>query len=104
TAPAATQEAPGIPDNVKVSPAARQELQQMGDAYRKLGSLQLAGTLGGHFDVAGRVENHRVAFKALYAGPGKFNSVSECSLRIGSTGHSVFAYALDRAQYIQKDW
>jgi peroxiredoxin len=100
----ATQEAMGLPDNVKISPEARPQLEQMRDAYHKLQSLELAGTLAGHFDVAGVQKDRSSSFTAVYAGPGKFNCQRESSLRIGSNGHMAFAFAPDRAQYLQKEW
>jgi len=103
TAPATAPVEASIPDNVKVTPEARKELEQMRDAYRKLTSLDLAGSISGHFDVAGKKDDPTKQFSAAFQAPNKFTHQRKDEVLIGATGDKAYAYLPAHAIYVQKD-
>jgi thiol-disulfide isomerase/thioredoxin/outer membrane lipoprotein-sorting protein len=76
----------------EVSAAAAPLLDQLGAAYKKLTSLELAGTLGGEFDVDGQKDNQKVEVTSSFAAPNKFRHALKDELIVGSTGEQLFIY------------
>jgi cytochrome c biogenesis protein CcmG/thiol:disulfide interchange protein DsbE len=83
-----------------VTPAARALLDQVRDAYAAVQSLDVAGTLTFDADVAGKQENHKVAFTGSFAAPNKFRHQMEDDLLIVADGDKAFAYKIDEKKYL----
>jgi peroxiredoxin/outer membrane lipoprotein-sorting protein len=87
-----------IRPNVKISPEAQELVDQVGDAYKKLDSLHLTGTITSDVEAAGMKRNNRATFDATFQAPAMFRHVSRegDSNRdgdtIGSTGDKIYVF------------
>ncbi len=87
----------------ETSPEAQAILDKVRDAYAKLVSLQLAGTLQVDFDVNGDVVNKSADFTATFIAPNKFRHELKNMALIGSTGEKIFAHELSSNKYMMAD-
>ncbi len=75
-------------------------LKQIDDAYGKLESLALTGTLRGRFDDGVAVQTFEQRFSGVYLTPNRFLHDAPGDVRIGSDGKSVYAIRPDKKVYI----
>jgi peroxiredoxin len=88
-----------VVDEVKISPEAKAELEQVTAAYKKLTSLDLAGTLTREIDTGSESVKHQAILTASFLAPNMFRHeikdtgpVTQPDMIIGSTGEKVFAF------------
>lgn len=91
------------PQQAKVSPEARQVVDQVDAAYSKIKSLELAGVFSADLDAAGEQRKESKKFNASYAAPNKFRHLMEDDILVGSTGAKAYAYLQDRNLYTQSE-
>ena len=99
-APAA---APATQPSAKISPEAQQLLDQINDAYTKLKSLELTGSISGSFDAAGEKYAPANKFTASFAAPNKFRHELSGNILVGSNGEKAYAYLKPRNIYVMAD-
>jgi cytochrome c biogenesis protein CcmG/thiol:disulfide interchange protein DsbE len=103
-APPATQPAAPEKPPAKVSPEARQVLDEAAAAYAKLKSLELAGTVSVELKVEGETpETHSVQFTSTFAAPNKFRHESKDDVLMGSTGAKIYTFQSDKNAYTLAD-
>jgi peroxiredoxin len=100
-APAAA--APATQPSAKISPEAQQLLDQLNEAYTKLKSLELAGSISGSFDAAGEKYVPSNKFTASFQSPNKFRHELTGDLLVGSTGEKAYAFLKPRNIYVLAD-
>ncbi len=89
--------------SAKISKDAQTVLDEMSQAYSKLNTLVLSGSITGHFDVAGQKGDPKQDFKTSYQSPNKFRNDMQDSLLVGSTGSKVYAFNKEEKKYAMKD-
>ncbi len=103
TQPAATEKPAAT---AKVSADARQLLDQVNEAYGKLKSLGLAGTLSSDIEAAGQKQQQSTTFTASYQAPNKFRHTlkdEKDEMTWGSTGEKAYSYLKSRNIYTSSD-
>lgn len=89
-----------------IAPEARELVDQMAEAYSKLKSLDLSGTLSKDFDVNGDAQKLNTTFTAAYGAPNKFRHTLKDGneeLTWGSTGAKAYAFQKSANVYITSD-
>lgn len=90
--------------SARIGDDARPLVEEMVDAYSKLKSLELAGTISGRFTVEGAdPENRSTDFTASFLAPNKFRHEIKRDVLLGCTGQKVYSYKTDDSAYIQTD-
>jgi len=84
---------------VKVSPEARAELAKITQAYQKLTSLELAGTMASDISVGGQVQNEKSELVGTFSAPNKFRHEMKGDIVVGSTGAKAYAFRPARNDY-----
>jgi thiol-disulfide isomerase/thioredoxin/outer membrane lipoprotein-sorting protein len=88
----------------KISDDAKPLVQQVSDAYSKLKSLELAGTISGQFTVEGSsAEKPSTHFTASFVAPNKFRHEIKEDVLLGCTGQKVYSYKTDESAYREAD-
>ena len=88
----------------KISDDAKPLVQQLSDAYSKLKSLELAGTISGQFSVEGSTsEKPSTRFTASFVAPNNFRHEIKEDVLLGCTGQKVYSYKTDESAYTQAD-
>jgi len=100
-APAAA--VPATQPSAKISPEAQQLLDQLNEAYTKLKSLELAGSITGSFDAASEKYGPSNKFTASFVAPNKFRHELTGDILFGSTGEKAYAYLRPRNIYVMGD-
>ena len=96
-APAAPEKKAAV--EVKVSPEAQAELAKVTEAYQKLTSLEVAGTMSSDISVGGEVQNQRSNFEGSFVAPNKFRHEMKGDIIVGSTGEKFYAFRPERNDY-----
>jgi peroxiredoxin len=96
-APAAPEKKAAV--DAKVSPEAQAELAKLTEAYQKLISLELAGTMSSDISVGGEVQNQRSTFEGSFVAPNKFRHEMKGDIVVGSTGEKYYAFRPERNDY-----
>ncbi|MDB5321316.1 MAG: thiol-disulfide isomerase-like thioredoxin [Phycisphaerales bacterium] len=99
-APAAAKK---VAVEVKVSPEAKAELAKVTEAYQKLGSLEVAGTMSSDISAGGEVQNERASFEGSFVAPNKFRHEMKGDIVVGSTGEKFYAFRPARNDYKVSD-
>jgi peroxiredoxin/outer membrane lipoprotein-sorting protein len=86
-----------------ISPAAQRVLDDVRDAYSKLDSLSLAGTISMDFDAAGRTQTKRAPFTGSFQSPSKFRHEVTDDVLIVSTGDKLISYLVGKSQYYSNE-
>ena len=84
----------------KIAPEAKAAIDQIGDAYGKLKSLDLAGSLSSEIDAGGQQQKDSQTFTSSFEWPNKFRHVMKEDMIFGSTGEKVYAFLKSRNQYL----
>jgi thiol-disulfide isomerase/thioredoxin len=96
--------APSTQPAAKVSDDARHLLDQISEAYGKLHSLDLAGTIAAELQVEGSPpESHTAAFTSSFVAPNRFRHEVKDDVLIGSTGTSLYTFQADANAYTQAE-
>ncbi|HEY8669000.1 MAG TPA: TlpA disulfide reductase family protein [Tepidisphaeraceae bacterium] len=95
--------APASQPGVKISPEVQKELDALKEAYGKLTSLALAGTVHADFDVAGEKVDETAEFTAAYQAPNKLRHEMKDDVVLGSTGEKAYAFRPSSNGYLSKD-
>ena len=77
--------------------------EQVTDAYGKLKSLVMSGTISADIDIAGQQNKQSQPFKASYASPGKYRHAIGDEFLLGSTGQKLYTYDIKEKTYVQGD-
>lgn len=106
----APEGAPGVvlepgtePVAAEVADDAKPLLEQLGQAYKSLKSVEMTGSLKAAFDVGGEKVDESADFTASYAAPNQFRHEMKDSLLMGATGKKVFVYSLADRVYKLED-
>jgi peroxiredoxin len=116
------------PEMARIDPAAKEELSQIKEAYAKLSSLELKGSLKGNFDVAGEKGAPSGEFSSSFQAPNKFRhqmrdveeqpkdaakdpaakrgdkpADEDVDVICGSTGTKAYAYQPAKKVYVMED-
>ncbi len=89
--------------SAKISPEAKAVVDDMSAAYSKLKSLELSGTLAGHFDVGGQKDDLKEDFTTAFQAPNKFKNDMKASVLLVSTGTKLFAYDKGEKKFSSKE-
>jgi peroxiredoxin/outer membrane lipoprotein-sorting protein len=87
----------------KVAPEAKVVLDKLSEAYRKIGGLELSGTMTGDFLAGGQIVDQKGTFVASFAAPMTFRHEMKGDIVVGSTGKTMYAYRAKRNDYKQAD-
>ncbi|HEY2584602.1 MAG TPA: redoxin family protein [Tepidisphaeraceae bacterium] len=100
----AKPDAPATPAAAKISPDARQLIDQISDAYSKLHSLNLAGTVSLDLQVEGSsAEKHSSPFTSAYVAPNRFRHEVKGDVLIGNTGQTLYTFQAEPNAYTQAE-
>jgi peroxiredoxin len=88
---------------VKVSAEARKELDAITEAYKKLTSLEVAGTLSADLNVGGKAQKQQGEFAGSFAAPNKFRHEMKGDVIVGSTGEKLYAFRPAKNDYMTVD-
>ena len=99
----APPETPEAEVKATVSAEARAEMERIRDAYGKLTSLDLGGTIKAEFDIAGQRETHDATFTSSFRAPSKFRHEVKDDLVVGSTGDKLYMYQPAANAYLLLD-
>ncbi|MDB5172047.1 MAG: hypothetical protein JWN51_820, partial [Phycisphaerales bacterium] len=80
------------PAAAKISADAQQVIDQISEAYRKLKTLDLTGTLSSKIEAAGDKQTESTEFTATFAAPNKFRHALKDDVLCGSTGEKAYSY------------
>ena len=83
----------------EIAPDAAPLLEKLSNAYKNLKSLDLAGTLGGDFDVDGQKSNEKIEITGSFAAPNQFRHAIKSDLIAGSTGEQLYVFEGVRKLY-----
>jgi peroxiredoxin len=86
-----------------VTPAAQALLDQVRDAYGKLKSLDLAGTVAMDFDVARQTKAHSASFHGSFQSPRQFHHDMSGDVIISVSGDKLVTYSAQRNRYTRVD-
>jgi peroxiredoxin/outer membrane lipoprotein-sorting protein len=86
-----------------ISPAAQSLLNDVKDAYGKLKSLELNGTVSINLDAAGEKSDEKASFSSSYQAPDKFRHEMKDDLLMVSNGEKAFIYKPDAKKYATLD-
>jgi len=100
-APKAAAVKKGVAANV--SPEAKAELAKVTEAYGKLKSLSVAGTVTADILVGGQKENEKSSFVGSFEAPNKFRHEMKGDIIVGSTGEKLFAFRPERNDFKSVD-
>lgn len=96
--------APSTQPTAKVSEDARHLLDQISEAYGKLHSLDLAGTITGDLQVEGSpAETHTASFTSSFVAPNRFRHEVKDDVLIGSTGTNLYTFQSEANAYSLAD-
>src|SRR5579859_2102734 len=102
TAVPATQPAAG--SHAKVSPEAKELLNAVDEAYGKLKSLDVAGSVSVVIKIEGESDqSHSTTFTGSYLAPSKFRHDAKDDVLIGATGAKMYTFRSDKNAYTQAD-
>jgi peroxiredoxin/outer membrane lipoprotein-sorting protein len=87
----------------KVEAAAQELLKQVREAYGKLKSLELKGTLSLVLDDEGGKETRETTFIATFLSPNKFRQEMKGQPLLGCDGKKVYVYSDYSRSYVQAD-
>lgn len=100
----AKPDAPTAPPAAKVSPEAKQLVDQISDAYGKLHSLNLAGTVSLDLQIEGSSpEKHSSPFTSAYVAPNRFRHEVKGDVLIGNTGQTLYTFQAEPNAYTQAE-
>jgi len=99
TTQSAREDAAAPAKPAEISADAAPLLQKLGDAYKNLKSLALAGTLSGEFDVDGQKASEKIEVTASFAAPNQFRHAMKEDLIVGNTGEQMFLFEGGRKLY-----
>ena len=90
--------------STKINDDAKPLVEQISEAYSKLKSLELAGTISGEVVVSGSTTRQpAVQFTASFVAPNKFRHEIKEDVLLGSTGQKVYSYKTDESAYTLAD-
>lgn len=75
-------------------------LDEMKQAYSKVNSLKLTGTISREFDVAGEVTNEEAAIEATFLAPDRFRHAAQGDATVGSDGKQSFFHIETMNRYL----
>jgi peroxiredoxin len=87
----------------KVSPEAEKLLKDVTEAYGKLTSLEVSGTILWDKEGAGQAEHLSNALTASFQAPNKFRHEAKGNMIAGSTGEKAYAHQVEDNNYVQKE-
>src|SRR3954469_21758298 len=87
----------------KVTPEAKQLIDQVDAAYAKIQKLELGGTFSADLDAASTQRKETKNFTATYAAPNKFRHSMQDDIVVGSTGDKTYAYLEANKKFTQAD-
>lgn len=76
---------------------------QVTEAYGKLKSLTVTGSITADIDIAGQQQKKSQSFTASYLAPAQYRHAVAEELLLGSTGQKVYAYEPKTKTYVQSD-
>jgi peroxiredoxin len=86
----------------KISPVAKQLVDQMAEAYAKLHSLSLAGTVLLDLQIEGSApQKHSDSFTSAFVAPNRFRHEVKDDVLIGSTGQQLYTFQAGPNAYTQ---
>jgi len=91
---------PATQPSANVSPEAKEVLDQVGAAYGKVKSLELAGAMSVEVEVPEQHVNRSTTFTAAFSAPNKFRHEMKDDILLGSTGQKLFVFKADENAYI----
>ena len=98
--------APATAPSANISPEARAILDESAEAYRKLKSLELGGTLTGDFEAGGQKQGGNETFTSRFVAPNMFvhqsKDPSNGDFTLGSTGDQMYLFAKQSSSYLQQ--
>jgi peroxiredoxin/outer membrane lipoprotein-sorting protein len=80
------------PAAAKISADAQQVIDQISEAYGKLKTLDLTGTLSSKIEAAGDKQTESTEFTATFSAPNKFRHALKDDVLCGSTGEKAYSY------------
>lgn len=96
--------APATQPAGKVSPDARQLVNQIADAYSKLHSLNLAGTVSLDLQIEGAApDKHSSTFTSAYVAPNRFRHEVKDDVLVGNTGQTLYTFQAEPNAYTQAE-
>lgn len=100
----AKPDAPATPSAAKVSPDAKQLVDQISDAYSKLHSLNLAGTVSLDLQIEGSsADKHSSSFTSAYVAPNRFRHEVKDDVLVGNTGQTLYTFKAEPNAYTQAE-
>jgi len=101
---AKSDEAADKKPSTKISEDAKPLVDQISQAYSKLKSLELAGTISDDVVIDGSTTGkHAVQFTASFVAPNKFRHEIKEDVLLGSTGQKVYSYKTEESAYTLAD-
>ena len=95
---------PAAESHAKVSPEAREILDQVDSAYGKLKSLDVTGSVSVVIKIEGESdESHSTSFTGSYLAPNKFRHEAKDDVLIGATGAKMYTFRAGKNAYTQAD-
>ena len=86
-----------------ISADAQKLIDEVVEAYTKLKSLELAGTVTGEIEAAGQHTGGTIPFTAAFKSPNQFRHDAKDDILIGSTGEKAYAYVGQDHAYLQSE-
>jgi peroxiredoxin len=100
----AKPDAPAAPSAAKVSPDAKQLVDQISEAYSKLHSLNLAGTVSLDLQIEGSSpDKHSSSFTSAYVAPNRFRHEVKDDVLVGNTGQTLYTFKAEPNAYTQAE-
>ena len=90
TSPTTQPSAPS--PKAEISPDAQKAIDEVAEAYAKLKTLQLAGTVTGDIQAAGRSEGGTLVFTSSFESPNKFRHEAKNDILVNSNGDQLYMY------------
>ena len=90
--------------SAKVSPEARQVLDDVAAAYGKLKSLNLSGAVSVELKLRGETpEDHSLSFSSIFVAPNRFRHEAKDDVLMGNTGAKLYTFRSDKNAYTLAD-
>jgi peroxiredoxin len=91
------------PMTASFGPGARAELGKVTEAYKRLKSLKVEGTVSADIAVGGQVEKEQSTFAGSFEAPNKFRHEMKGDIVVGSTGEKMYAFRPTRNDFKSVD-
>lgn len=86
-----------------ITPDAKKLISQVAEAYAKLKTLNLTGTMTLEKDVNGNKGQNATSFTSRFQAPNRFEHSTKDDIRVGSTGTRIYAFQPTDNTYVEYD-